>query len=78
MTADEFTVRFVKTLKPLERLRGDFIDVTIERFTERRNGALVTLALTIAVTAVVLAILAGLLIAAQRFVFGPLLRLLSL
>lgn len=74
MTADEFTVRFVKTLKPLERLRGDFIDVTIERFTERRNGALVTLALTIAVTAVVLAILAGLLIAAQRFVFGPLLR----
>ncbi|MDH8489661.1 hypothetical protein QIG87_27070, partial [Klebsiella pneumoniae] len=29
MTADEFTVRFVNTLKPLERLRGDFLDVTI-------------------------------------------------
>lgn len=74
MTADEFTVRFVKTLKPLERLRGDFIDVTIEQFTERRNGALVTLTVTIAITTVILGILAGLLMAAQRFVFGPLLR----
>lgn len=74
MTADEFTVRFVKTLKPLERLRGDFIDVTIERLTERRIVALTTLTLTIAITTVILAILAGLLIAAQRFVFGPLLR----
>jgi len=74
MTADEFTVRFVKTLKPLERLRGDFIDVTFERLTERRNGALMTLALTTMITTVILGILAGLLIAAQRFVFGPLMR----
>lgn len=74
MSADEFTVRFVKTLKPLERLRGDFIDVTIERFTERRNGALVTLTVTIVITTVILSILAGLLMAAQRFVFGPLMR----
>lgn len=74
MTADEFTVRFVKTLKPLERLRGDFIDLTIEQLTERRNGALLTLAVTIAITAVILGILAGLLIAAQRFVFSPLMR----
>lgn len=74
MTADEFTVRFVRTLAPLERLRGDFIDVTIEQFTERRNGALVTLAVTIAITTVILGILVSLLMAAQRFVFGPLLR----
>lgn len=74
MTADEFTVRFVKTLKPLERLRGDFLDVTIERLTELRNGALVTLVVTVAVTTVILGILAGLLVAAQRFVFGPLMR----
>ncbi|MGD9836286.1 MAG: diguanylate cyclase [Afipia sp.] len=74
MTADEFTVRFVKTLKPLERLRGDFIDVTIERLTDRRIAALTTLAITIAITTIILAVLAGLLIAAQRFVFGPLLR----
>ena len=74
MTADEFTVRFVKTLKPLERLRGDFIDLTLERLTARRNGALMTLAITITITAMILGILAGLLIAAQRFVFGPLMR----
>lgn len=74
MTADEFTVRFVKTLKPLERLRGDFLDVTIERLTELRNSALAILAVTIAITMVILAILVGLLVAAQRFVFGPLMR----
>ncbi len=74
MTADEFTVRFVNTLKPLERLRGDFLDVTIERLTALRNGALATLVVTIAVTTVILAIMVGLLIAAQRFVFGPLMR----
>ncbi|MFX8339416.1 hypothetical protein ABTL37_19705, partial [Acinetobacter baumannii] len=54
MTADEFTVRFVKTLKPLERLRGDFLDVTIERLTELRNGALAILAVTITITMVIL------------------------
>lgn len=74
MTADEFTVRFVETLKPLERLRGGFLDVTLERFTVLRNGALVTLAITFAITTVILGILAGLLVAAQRFVFGPLMR----
>ncbi len=74
MTADEFTVRFVETLKPLERLRGGFLDAAIERFTVLRNGALVTLAITIAITTVILGILAGLLVAAQRFVFGPLMR----
>lgn len=74
MTADEFTVRFVNTLKPLERLRGDFLDVTIERLTALRNGALATLVVTIAITTVILAIMVSLLIAAQRFVFGPLMR----
>ncbi|MBB5052241.1 diguanylate cyclase (GGDEF)-like protein [Afipia massiliensis] len=74
MTADEFTVRFVKTLKPLERLRGDFLDITIERFTVLRNGALVTLAVTVTITTIILGILVGLLVAAQRFVFGPLMR----
>jgi diguanylate cyclase (GGDEF)-like protein len=74
MTADEFTVRFVETLKPLERLRGGFLDVSIERFTMLRNGALLTLTVTIAITTVILGILVGLLVAAQRFVFGPLMR----
>lgn len=74
MTADEFTVRFVKTLKPLERLRGDFLDVTIERLTAHRNAALVTLAGTVAITTIILGILIGLLVAAQRFVFAPLMR----
>lgn len=74
MTADEFTVRFVETLKPLERLRGGFLDAAIERFTVLRNGALMTLAITITITTVILGILAGLLVAAQRFVFGPLMR----
>jgi diguanylate cyclase (GGDEF)-like protein len=74
MTADEFTVRFVETLKPLERLRGGFLDVTLEHFTVLRNGALVTLVVTIAITTIILGILVGLLVAAQRFVFGPLMR----
>lgn len=74
MTADEFTVRFVETLAPLERLRADFLDATIESLTMHRNGALATLAMTIAITTIILGILVGLLVAAQRFVFGPLLR----
>lgn len=74
MTADEFTVHFVETLKPLERLRGGFLDITLEHFTVLRNGALVTLVVTIAITTIILGILAGLLVAAQRFVFGPLMR----
>lgn len=74
MTADEFTVRFVETLKPLERLRGAFLDVAIERLTEIRNGALTTLAVTVAVATIILGILIGLVVAAQQFVFGPLMR----
>lgn len=74
MTADEFTVRFVETLKPLEQLRGAFLDVAIERLTEIRTGALVILTVTVAVTMIILAVLVGLVLAAQRFVFGPLLR----
>jgi len=74
MTADAFTVRYVETLKPLERLRGAFLDVAIERLTEARNGALTTLTVTTAIATVILAVLVGLTIAAQRFVFGPLMR----
>lgn len=74
MTSDEFTVRYVETLKPLELLRGAFLDVAIERLTETRNSALAILAITTTVAAVILAILVGLTVAAQRFVFGPLMR----
>ena len=74
MSADDFTVRFVETLAPLERLRGAFLDIAIERLTETRNSALTTLAVTVAVAATILGILIGLMIAAQRFVFGPLMR----
>lgn len=74
MTADTFTVRYVETLKPLEQLRGAFLDVAIERLTETRNSALVTLTVTTAIAMIILATLVGLTIAAQRFVFGPLMR----
>ncbi len=57
LTADELTVRFVETLKPLERLRGAFLDVAIERLTETRNSALAILAVTVTMTMIVLAIL---------------------
>jgi diguanylate cyclase (GGDEF)-like protein len=74
MTADQFTVRFVETLKPLERLRGAFLDVAIERLAETRTGALVVLTVTIAITMIILAVLVCLVFAAQRFIFGPLMR----
>ncbi len=74
MTADTFTVRYVETLKPLEQLRGAFLDAAIERLTETRNSALATLTVTTAIATIILAILVGLTIAAQRFVFGPLMR----
>lgn len=74
MTADQFTVRFVETLKPLERLRGVFLDVAIERLTETRTGALVILTVTIAIAMIILAVLVCLVFAAQRFIFGPLMR----
>lgn len=74
MTADAFTVQFVKTLKPLEQLRDAFLDNAIERLTGTRNEALTILSMTIAITAVILAILIGLMAAGQRFLFGPLMR----
>ena len=74
LTADQFTLRFVETLKPLERLRGAFLDVAIERLTETRNNALTILVMTVVMMIAVFGVLASLVVTAQRFVFGPLMR----
>ncbi|MGL4290648.1 MAG: GGDEF domain-containing protein, partial [Phreatobacter sp.] len=74
MTPTELTARFVPTLQPLERLRRGFIDVTIEGVTADRDRALRMLAATAGVTLAILAILAGLIVSARRFVFTPLLQ----
>ena len=74
MTADEFTVRYVETLKPLEQLRGAYLDSAVDRLTQISNHALVLLGATAGMTVLILAILVSLMIAAQRIVFGPLMR----
>lgn len=74
MTADEFTVRFVRTLEPLERLRRVFLDITVEYYAEIRSHALVLLLTTLAVTAIIVVILLGLVFAAQRLIFAPLIH----
>ena len=74
MTADEFTVRYVETLKPLELLRGAYLDSAVDRLTQISNHALVLLGATAGMTALILAILVSLKIAAQRIVFSPLMR----
>lgn len=74
MTANEFTVRFVRTLEPLERLRRVFLDITVEHFAETRSNALVLLLTTLAVTAIILVTLLGLVFAAQTLIFAPLIQ----
>ncbi|MBX9711048.1 MAG: GGDEF domain-containing protein [Xanthobacteraceae bacterium] len=74
MSADEYTVRFVQTLAPLERLRSAYLDITMDRVTADQRDALMKLTTAIAVTTIILATLAGLILVAQRYVFGPLLR----
>ncbi|QCI67625.1 GGDEF domain-containing protein [Phreatobacter stygius] len=73
MTPAELTARFVPTLRPLEQLRRGFLDQTIEQVSADRDRALRTLAATAGLTTAILAILAGLIVSAQRFVFRPLL-----
>ncbi|MBN8943354.1 MAG: GGDEF domain-containing protein [Rhizobiales bacterium] len=74
MTPAELTALFVPTLQPLEKLRGGFLDMTIERVTTDRDRALRILAAAAGLTLAILAILAGLIVSAQRFVFRPLLQ----
>ncbi len=74
MTAAEFTTAFVQTLAPLERLRTAYLDIIIERVTADQSSALIKLLSAIAITTVILATLAGLVMVAQRYVFDPLLR----
>lgn len=74
MTPTELTARFVPTLQPLEDLRRTFLDRAIARVAADREQALHMLGVTIALTLAILAILAGLIISAQRFVFRPVLQ----
>lgn len=74
MTADAFTVQYVETLKPLERLRSAYFESAVDRLTQISNNALMLLAATVAVTALILGILVSLMVAAQRIVFGPLMH----
>lgn len=74
MTAEELTNRYVPTLEPLERSRTIFLDLTVQNLTEARGFALKMLAATVIVSIVFGAALMGLIVAAQRFIFGPLLQ----
>jgi diguanylate cyclase (GGDEF)-like protein len=74
MTAEKFTDEFVPTLEPLERSRQIFLDITVADLAGARDRALSMLTITIAVTTIFLATLTGLILAAQRFIFGPLLQ----
>ena len=74
MTPTELTARFVPTLQPLEDLRRTFLERAIAHAAADRERALHTLGTAIALTLAILAILAGLIISAQRFVFKPLLQ----
>lgn len=74
MTAEELTNRYVPTLEPLERSRKIFLDLTVQNLAEARGFALKMLAATVIVSIVFGATLMGLIIAAQRFIFGPLLQ----
>jgi diguanylate cyclase (GGDEF)-like protein len=74
MTAEELTNRFVPTLEPLERARKVFLDLTVDDLNEVRSKALTMLGGTIGITALFVATLLGLILAAQRFIFNPLLQ----
>lgn len=74
MTPAELTAFFVPTLQPLERLRRGFLDMTVERVATDRDRALRMLTAAAGLTLAILAILAGLIVSAQRFVFKPLLQ----
>lgn len=74
MTAEQLTDQFVPTLEPLERSRKIFLDITVRDLVEARDRALSMLTITVAITTVFLSTLTGLILAAQRFIFGPLLQ----
>ncbi|MGI0522870.1 diguanylate cyclase [Rhizobium giardinii] len=74
LSATQFTERFVPTLQPLERYRSVFLDAAVGKFDQQKNRALVLLAVTVLVTAAILAILVGLVLAVQIHIFRPLLH----
>ncbi|MGO4452440.1 GGDEF domain-containing protein [Phyllobacterium sp. TAF24] len=74
LTAEEFTRRFVKTLQPLESLRIEFLNVKIDELMQTRDRALRTLLMVIAITTVILAILASLVRMVHGSVLSPLLQ----
>ncbi|RTL51907.1 MAG: diguanylate cyclase [Bradyrhizobiaceae bacterium] len=73
MSAADYTSNYVRTLVPLERLRTTYLDITIKQLAADQNRALVKLSSAIAVTTIILAILIGLVLVAQKYIFGPLL-----
>ncbi|QND54581.1 GGDEF domain-containing protein (plasmid) [Phyllobacterium sp. 628] len=73
MNAEEFTARFVKTLRPLESLRTEFLNVTIDELILARDRALNTLFMVIAITMAILLTLISLVRMVHRSVLSPLL-----
>ncbi|SDD71260.1 diguanylate cyclase (GGDEF) domain-containing protein [Cupriavidus sp. YR651] len=73
MTPTELTNRYVPTLEPLERLRKTFLDDVIRHFDASRDSALRVLLAAGGAAALILAVLAQLMLFAQRSLFRPLL-----
>lgn len=69
-----FTDRYVATMKPLEALRERLLALTVREFEQREHRALQALAALGLTTLLSLCLLAGLVLAVQRRLFGPLLR----
>ncbi|WP_445398467.1 diguanylate cyclase [Zobellella sp. An-6] len=69
-----FTDRYVATMKPLEALRERLLALTVREYEQREHRALQALAALGLTTLLSLCLLAGLVLAVQRRLFGPLLR----
>lgn len=74
LSATEFTSRYVPEMKAVEDLRDTIIGITQQRVEADITRASRLLGSTIAVAASILALVLGLLVAAGRSIFGPLLR----
>ncbi|WP_457581355.1 GGDEF domain-containing protein [Ensifer canadensis] len=73
MTAEQFTDRYVPKMKPLEILRRDFMDATVERLASSKTQASVKLAIATTATFALFIVLLILMRRARSLVFEPLL-----
>lgn len=74
MTAVQLTRSFVPTMKSVEDYRTAFLDNTVLRVAAQRDAALRLLVIVSLATAIVLAVLIGVLLSVRRDVFRPLLQ----